>query len=86
MESAFYPIIGQMERAAGLAHDDDLNAKLDKLDALGCLKHAMNDAPVGLGAIMRASTNQASLIKHLKDVRPKLNVVADNAELWCLFD
>jgi class 3 adenylate cyclase/predicted ATPase len=33
-ESAFYPIIGQMTRAAGLAHDDSAEAKLDKLDAL----------------------------------------------------
>jgi class 3 adenylate cyclase/predicted ATPase len=33
-DSALYPIIGQMERAAGLAHDDTLQAKLDKLDAL----------------------------------------------------
>ena len=33
-DSAFYPIIGQMERAAGLAHDDDPKAHLDKLDAL----------------------------------------------------
>jgi predicted ATPase len=33
-DSAFYPIIGQMERAAGLAHDDGPRAKLDKLDAL----------------------------------------------------
>ena len=33
-DSAFYPIIGQMERAAGLAHDDTAQAKLDKLDAL----------------------------------------------------
>ena len=33
-DSAFYPIIGQMERAAGLAHDDKSQAKLDKLDAL----------------------------------------------------
>jgi predicted ATPase len=32
--SALYPIIGQMERAAGLAHDDTPRAKLDKLDAL----------------------------------------------------
>ena len=32
--SAFYPIIGQMERAGGLAQDDTLQAKLDKLDAL----------------------------------------------------
>jgi predicted ATPase len=33
-DSAFYPIIGQMERAAGLAHDDTPQAKLDKLDAV----------------------------------------------------
>jgi class 3 adenylate cyclase/predicted ATPase len=32
--SALYPVIGQMERAAGLAHDDGPRAKLDKLDAL----------------------------------------------------
>src|SRR3954470_12391020 len=33
-DSAFYPIIGQMERAAGLLHDDTSRQKLDKLDAL----------------------------------------------------
>ena len=33
-DSAFYPIIGQMERAAGLAHDDTPQVKLDKLDAV----------------------------------------------------
>ena len=33
-DSAFHPIIGQMERAAGLAYDDKLQAKLDKLDAV----------------------------------------------------
>ena len=33
-DSAFYPIIGQMERAAGLAYDDKPQAKLDKLDAV----------------------------------------------------
>jgi class 3 adenylate cyclase len=33
-DSALYPIIGQMERAAGLAHDDTAQARLDKLGAL----------------------------------------------------
>jgi len=33
-DSAFYPIIVQMERAAGLLHDDTPKQKLDKLDAL----------------------------------------------------
>src|SRR5262249_38124370 len=33
-DSAFYPIIGQFERAAGFVHGDTPQAKLDKLDAL----------------------------------------------------
>src|SRR5262249_16353332 len=33
-DSALYPIISQIERAAGFAHDDSAQAKLDKLEAL----------------------------------------------------
>jgi hypothetical protein len=33
-DSALYPIISQMERAAGFTHDDTAQAKLDKLDAM----------------------------------------------------
>jgi predicted ATPase/class 3 adenylate cyclase len=33
-DSSFYPIIGQMERAAGLTRDDAPQRKLDKLDAM----------------------------------------------------
>jgi predicted ATPase len=33
-DSALYPIISQMERAAGFAHDDTPQTKLDKLDAV----------------------------------------------------
>jgi predicted ATPase len=33
-DSALYPIIGQMERAAGFAHDDAPETKLNKLDAV----------------------------------------------------
>jgi tRNA A37 threonylcarbamoyladenosine biosynthesis protein TsaE len=33
-DSALYPVIAQLERAAGLAHDDTPQAKLDKLDAV----------------------------------------------------
>jgi class 3 adenylate cyclase/predicted ATPase len=33
-DSALYPIISHMERAAGIAREDDAKAKLDKLDAL----------------------------------------------------
>jgi CheY-like chemotaxis protein len=33
-DGALYPVIGQMERAAGFVHDDTPQAKLDKLDAV----------------------------------------------------
>src|SRR6185312_616964 len=33
-DSALYPIISQMERAAGFAYDDTVRARLDKLDVL----------------------------------------------------
>ena len=33
-DSALYPTIGQLERAAGFTHDDTPQAKLNKLDAL----------------------------------------------------
>jgi class 3 adenylate cyclase/predicted ATPase len=33
-DSALYPIVGQMERAAELMHDDQPHVRLDKLDAL----------------------------------------------------
>ena len=33
-DSFLYPIVSQMERAAGFTHDDDTQAKLNKLDAL----------------------------------------------------
>jgi class 3 adenylate cyclase len=33
-DSALYPIISQIERAAGYAHDDTVKTKLDKLDGL----------------------------------------------------
>ena len=33
-DSAFYPIVNQMELAAGFTYDDSTQAKLDKLDAL----------------------------------------------------
>ena len=33
-DSALYPVIGQLERAAGLAHDDTPQGRLDKLNAV----------------------------------------------------
>ena len=48
-DSAFYPVIGQMERAAGLAHDDTAEARLDKLDAV----LAQTATPTQCGAFCR---------------------------------
>jgi class 3 adenylate cyclase len=33
-DSALYPVIGQVERAAGIVHEDSPHARLDKLDAV----------------------------------------------------
>ena len=49
-DSALYPIISQMERAAGLTHDDTAQVKLDKLDTL--LAQTL-DAKAGRGAPCR---------------------------------
>jgi predicted ATPase len=47
-DSAFSPIIGQMERAAGLLHDDTPEEKLNKLDAL----LAQTSTPIRDGALI----------------------------------
>jgi hypothetical protein len=44
-DSAFYPIISQMERAAGFTHADTAHAKLDKVDALLALTRPPNRTP-----------------------------------------
>jgi hypothetical protein len=41
-DSALYPIISQMERAAGFAHDDTAEASLDKFDALLAIRITRN--------------------------------------------
>jgi class 3 adenylate cyclase/predicted ATPase len=46
-DTPLYPIIAQMERAAGLAHDDTTNTRLDKLDAL----LAQTPIPIGDAAL-----------------------------------
>src|SRR5262249_4016102 len=46
-DSALYPIIGQMERAAGLAHDDNPQTRLDKFNAaLAQTSTSLRDAAV----------------------------------------
>ena len=55
-DSALYPIIGQMERAAGFAHDDTAQAKLDKLDAVLALT-STSDQDAALFAEMLSLPN-----------------------------
>ena len=43
-DSALYPVISQMERAAGFVHDDTPQARLDKLDALLAQTTTQQDA------------------------------------------
>lgn len=43
MNSALYPVIKQIERAAGLQHEDSTGTKIDKLEAL--LRQAVTDIP-----------------------------------------
>src|SRR5262249_28102710 len=44
-DSALYPIISQMQRAAGFTHDDTTEAKLNKLD--GLLSQSFTSRPDG---------------------------------------
>lgn len=53
-DSALYPIAGQMERAAGLLHNDKPQAKLDKIDALLAQTSTSSQARVQ-GALGRTS-------------------------------
>jgi predicted ATPase len=54
-DSAFCPIIGQLERAAGFAHDDPPQRRLDKLEVLARTRTSAQDA--SLFADMLSLTN-----------------------------
>jgi class 3 adenylate cyclase len=51
-DSAFYPIISQMERVARIAHDDSPTTKLDKLDALLAQTSTRKQAAALLGELL----------------------------------
>ena len=55
-DSALYPIISQMERAAGLTREDTTQAKLDKLDAL-LVQSSTSTQDMALFAEMLSLTN-----------------------------
>jgi class 3 adenylate cyclase/predicted ATPase len=56
-DSVLHPFIGQMERAAGLAHDDSQRAKLDKLDAILAHTSTSNEASALLAEILSLSND-----------------------------
>ena len=64
-DSALYPIIGQMERAAGFAQDDTPQARLDKLDAV---LTRTSTSKAGRRAVCRHAV--ASERRTLSDARP----------------
>jgi class 3 adenylate cyclase len=51
-DSALYPIISQIERAAGFAHDDTPQTKLDKLDTLLAQSFASRPDPALLAELL----------------------------------
>jgi class 3 adenylate cyclase/predicted ATPase len=55
-DSALYPFIGQIERAAGFAHDDSLQTKLDKLETL-LEQSSASPEDTGLFATMLSLSN-----------------------------
>jgi class 3 adenylate cyclase len=61
--SALYPIIGQMQRAAGLAHDDSAQRKLDKLDAV-LAQTSTSNQDVGQFADMLSLSNDGTLSRY----------------------
>jgi hypothetical protein len=57
-DSALYPIIRQMERAAGFTQDDNTQAKLDKLDALALTLNRLGEREIA-AMIDRVTGNKA---------------------------
>jgi hypothetical protein len=56
-DSALYPIISQMERAAGFARDDTIHAKLDKLDAVLVQTHTSHQDGALLAEMLSLSND-----------------------------
>src|SRR5205807_5610547 len=55
-DSAFYPVTGQLERAASFTHQDEAGAKLDKLDAV-LAQTSTSDADAALFAELLSLPN-----------------------------
>ena len=81
-DSALYPIISQMERAAGLAHDDTPQARLDKLDALLAQTSAsMQDAALFAEMLSLPNDGRYSAIELTPEQRRQRTMEALTAQL-----
>ena len=71
-DSAFYPIISQMERAAGFAHDDTVEARLGKLRALLAPRMRDDDDIALLSELLSLRSSAADLNLSPQRKREKL--------------
>jgi class 3 adenylate cyclase/predicted ATPase len=84
-DSAFHPIIGQMERAAGLAHDDKPQARLDKLDAvLTQTSTSMEDAALFAEMLSLANDGRYPALDLAPEQRRQRTLEALTAQLAAL--
>jgi predicted ATPase len=67
-DSALYPVISQMERAAGFVHDDTARKRLDKLDAV-LAQTSTSTEDAALFADMLSLPNDGHHLKH--DLTPE---------------
>ncbi len=64
-DSALHPIIGHMERAAGLSREDDAKTKLDKLDALFAKSSTSPEDAALLAEMLSLPNNGRYLVREL---------------------
>ena len=84
-ESALYPIISQMERAAGFSHNDSPRAKLDKLDALLTQSSASQRDAALLAEMLSLPTNgHYPLLELVPQQRREKTLEALSAQLEAL--
>jgi class 3 adenylate cyclase/predicted ATPase len=83
--SALYPIIGQMERAVGLAHDDSPQARLDKLDAmLAKTSTSMQDAALFAEMLSLANDGRYPAVEFPPQQRRQRTLDALNLQMEAL--
>jgi predicted ATPase len=84
-DSALYPVIGQMERAAGFVHDDTPHAKLDKLDAvLAQTSTSTHDAALFAEMLSLPSDGRYSTVEMAPQQRRQKTLEALTAQLEAL--